>query len=405
MSTVLQINSCANWGSTGRIAEQINLCAAKEGWNTYFAYGDISLPSESQLIRIGNFFSRGEALLESRLFDNDGLSSRLTTKCLIKHIKSIKPDLIHIHNLHGYYINYRILINYIVQNDIPVVWTMHDCWGITGHCAHFALHNCEKWKTQCGHCPAKNRYPKSVFLDSSSKNFIEKKRLFNSIERLVIVPVSEWLGNLVKQSIYSDKSIQVVSNGVDTGVFSPRQDNATTRAKYGLSNEFVILGVGTTWLPYKGLNDFYSLRQLLSDDYVIILVGLSDSDIRNLPKGIIGLPKTSSQKELADLYSMADCVMSLSRLESFGLTPVEGFACGTPAIVYDNVALSELITDKTGYKVVVGDIGSLKQCVEEIRKKGKTEYSSSCRKRAVEYYNSNKCYKEYIRIYNSLLGK
>ena len=404
MSTILQINSCANWGSTGRIAEQINQTAQKEGWNAYFAYGDPALACNSTLIRIGNIISRGEALIEARLFDNDGLSSRMATRSLISRIKEISPDIIHIHNLHGYYINYKILFNYCIETNTPVIWTLHDCWSITGHCTHFALDNCLKWKSECNHCQAKRRYPKSLWADSSSRNFLLKKQLLTRIPRLTIVPVSEWLRSIVNDSFLKERNIQVIPNGIDINVFSPKPETTFLRNKYGIGERFVILAAGTTWQSYKGISDFYRLRELLSDDYLIMLVGLSKKQIMSLPKGIIGIPRTSSQDELANLYSMADCVMSLSRLESFGLTPIEGFACGTPAIVYDNTALTELVTDETGFKVPVGDVLALRESVICLNNRGKSSYSDACRRRAVDLYDKNKCFKEYVRLYNSVLG-
>ena len=212
MPKILQINICTN-GSTGRIAEQINQIAASFGWDTFFAYGRSVCECESRLIKIGNRYSVYEAAIEARLFDNDGLACRNATKKLVKRIQELKPDIIHLHNIHGYYINYKILFEYLNSTDIPVVWTLHDCWSFTGHCAHFVSANCERWKTGCHHCPLTHHYPSCKWLDKSARNYRLKRSLFTANSNLHIVCVSHWLENLVKQSFLSSKDVRVINNG------------------------------------------------------------------------------------------------------------------------------------------------------------------------------------------------
>lgn len=396
MSTLLQINSCANWGSTGKIAEQINQMAAAQGWETYIAYGRSVNPSQSKLIHVGNTLSQAIALLEARLFDNDGLANRVATRCLVKKIKKIKPDIIHLHNLHGYYINYKILFDYLNSSNIPVVWTLHDCWSFTGHCGHFVGAKCDKWKTQCSECPLKKGYPASLWLDQSARNYNLKKQLFAANQNLHIVAVSKWMAGLVQQSYLKDADIRIINNGIDINTFRP--------IATGEKSKFSILGVSSVWNKSKGLYDFYRLREALdANQYDITLVGLRDDQVEALPLGIKGVVRTNSVDELARYYSSADVVLSLSYGESMGLTPIEGMACGTPAIVYNNTAQPELITLDTGRVVEQGNIPKLCQAIYTIQGKGKQCYSSACRNRAEVCYNKNDRYQEYIELYNQLI--
>ncbi len=402
---LLQINSTANWGSTGKIAEQIGQAAMSAGWESYIAYGRSANLSKSKLIKIGSRLGVLWHIIESRLFDNHGLASRIATKRFIKKIKEINPDIIHLHNIHGYYINYKILFEYLTAVDIPIVWTLHDCWSFTGHCAHYIHKKCEQWKTACCKKECKRYYPIS-YTSRTRQNFDLKKVLFLGLgDRLVITPVSKWLAGQAKQSFLSQQRIQYVYNGVDTTLFSP-QDTRHIVHKYKLEGKTVLLGVASAWSEGKGYSDYIALRNKLSDKYVIIMVGLTEKIINKLPKGIIGIARTQSIKELAELYSVADVVLSLSRAETFGLTVAEGMACGTPAVVYNNTAIPELISPETGLVVdKTGDIDGIISAIKEVERNGKAHYSKACRKRAEEYFDKNKCFEKYIELYNEILNK
>lgn len=395
MPKILQINSCANWGSTGKIAEQINQVAATQGWDIYFAYGRDVNPCQSKLIHVGNSFSQALAVIEARLFDNDGLSSRFATRQLVKKIKQIKPDIIHLHNLHGYYINYKILFNYLNTTDIPIVWTLHDCWSFTGHCGHFVSVNCEKWKKECKHCPLKKRYPASWIFDGSSRNYCLKQGLFSANNNLHIVTVSEWLANIVRQSFLKDADIRVINNGVDLKLFKPLK----TEKKTG----FRILGVSSVWPESKGLSSFVELNKKLKDDEELVLVGVDEKTKERLPQ-ITCVPRTDSIEQLITYYNQADVVLSLSKAETFGLTIAEGFACGVPGIVFNNTALPELIIPETGFIVENDDIEALYQRIQIIKKAGKNSYTSACRTRAEQYYNNKKRIMEYVAMYEELIA-
>ena len=324
---------------------------------------------------------------------------------MVEKIKEIKPDIIHLHNLHGYYLNIEILFHYLATAGIPVVWTLHDCWPMTGHCAHFSFIGCDKWKMQCEHCPQKNGYPASYLIDRSFKNYQLKKKLFTSVPQMTLVPVSNWLANIVKESFLKIYPIKTIYNGLDTTVFAPCS-TVKIREKYKIpENAFIMLGVANGWSERKGLRDFIRLSESLKENEMIILVGLTNKQKKGLPRNIFGISRTENVHELAELYSLADVVCNFSVEETFGLTTVEGFACGTPGIVYNCTASPELITSETGFVVKQGDLVDIRDAIDSIKSKGKSFYAESCRERAVRMFNKNERYAEYLELYEQMLSE
>jgi glycosyltransferase involved in cell wall biosynthesis len=402
MKKLLQINTVVNCGSTGKIAEDIGQIVIQNGWSSYIAFGRDEKPSESKLIKIGNNIDMELHGLQTRLFDRHCLASRNATIDLVEQINKIKPDIIHLHNLHGYYLNIEILFNYLAQNSIPVVWTLHDCWPITGHCVYFDYVGCERWKTGCFDCPQKKTYPSSYFYDRSIKNYSLKNKLFNSINRLTIVPVSDWLSEIISQSFLAEHPMKVIKNGIDIDIFSPTDCNEIKK-KYNLDGKYILLGVAGIWSPRKGLSEFIKLNENIDSNYQIILVGLSSSQIKSLPKNIIGIPEIENNKELAEFYSVADVFVNPSLEETFGLTTVEALACGTPAVVYNATAIPEIISPETGSLVEKGDIQGLINAIVTIQKKGKNYYSLACTEHARMFYNKNDRYLDYLKLYEKIL--
>lgn len=404
MPKILQITVEGNTGSTGRIAEEIGILAIQKGWKSFIAYGRFPRPSKSCLIRIGsdwNVFLHG---LGTRLFDRHCLGSKTATKKLIRQIEDIKPDIIHLHHLHGYYINIEILFDFLAKASIPVVWTFHDCWSITGHCAHFDFVGCNKWKTECNHCPQRNEYPASLFIDRSTKNYYLKKELFTSVKKMVIVPVSNWLENIVHSSFMTDIPVQTIHNGIDTANFKPQINRQETKEKYRISNKFIILGVASPWSKRKGLDDFLVLSKHLNDDVVIVLVGLSNFQIKKLPSNIIGLPKTENRQQLIDLYCAADLFINPTWEDNFPTTNIESLSCGTPIITYRTGGSVEAVSPETGFIVEKGDLTNLKEIINSVKKRGKKSFSTACRKRAVDHFSKNDRFAEYFQLYEKMLS-
>lgn len=404
MRRLLQIGVEVNSGSTGKISEQIGEVAISKGWQSYIAYARGYNPSLSQTIKIGNKFNIYYHVFQTRFFGNHIKSSTIATYQLIKKIKELRPDIIQLHQLHGYFLNLEVLFNFLQTLKIPIVWTLHDCWAFTGHCAYFSLVGCNKWETECDLCPQIHKYPKS-YKDKSNENFHLKNQLFNSLQNLTIITVSIWLNNLVKKSFLKNLNVYTIQNGVNLNQFYPRNNFDKLRKKYNIPQGHIVMGVGTIWTKSKGFFDYIRLRDVLPESISIVLVGLTVNQIKNLPNGVIGIQRTENVEELSELYSLADVIMSLSYQESFGLTPIEGFACGTPAIVYNATALPELLTSDVGLIVDPGDLDGVNKAIIEIIQKGKSYYSSSCLKRAKEFFDASMMSESYLLLYNELLSK
>ena len=427
MTKILQINATANSGSTGKIAEQINQVAKSQGWETYLAYGRNMQPSNSKLVHVGNMLQVYEHYAEHRLFDNDGLSSRIATKKLVHKIKEIKPDIIHLHNIHDHWLNYRILFEYLNTLDTPVVWTQHDCWAFTGGCGHFTLCNCYQWRDGgCSSCPMKSRMKMRQVFEKTAKHYTLKHALFTANKNLVLVPVSHWLEGLERQSFLHNHRIVTIRNGIDTSVFQ-QTDSIAVRQKYGIGSQAYVIGVSGVWLPYKGWNDFLQLSRMLPSDIKLVMVGLKKEQIGEIAhSGIIGIPRTENTTELAALYSGAIMTLNLSRQETFGLTTVEGLACGTPGLVYNATASPELIIDgngtmlqslpsqpmyvgTTGWIVEQGDLATVANVIRDWGDRIKADpiiesyMRQKCRERANKVFNKEDRFKEYIDLFNELM--
>lgn len=403
MNRLLQIGIEVNSGSTGRIAEELGEMAMDNGWESYISYARGYNPSKSNVVKVGNKFNIYRHVIQTRLLGNHLLASTKATKALIHEIQILNPDIIHLHQIHGYYLNVKVLFEFLAKLKTPIVWTLHDCWSFTGHCSYFSLIDCNKWQERCYNCPQKRGYPKSFFIDRSESNYFLKKDLFNNLDNLTLITISDWLKSLVKQSFFSNQNVITINNGINTRLFRPIANNSDVKQKNKIPDKKIILGVGTTWIRSKGLYDYYLLNEKISDEYVIVLVGVGQQIIKNLPKGIVGIRRTESIDELAALYSMATVVTSLSYQEAFGLTPAEGFACGTPAIVYNATALPELVTPEVGSVITPGDIDGVWSAIQEIGSKDKAYYTEMCRARAIEKYDSQKRYNDYFSLYENLV--
>ncbi len=399
---ILQISPEGNFGSVGTIAEQIGELIIQNGYQSYIAIGNSKFKSSSILYKIGNIINRIMHAIETRIFDNNGLGSRTSTKNLIKWIENLNPDLIHIHQLHGYFINYKVLFEYLRTTKIPIVLTLHDCWTFTGHCAYFESINCVKWKTHCNNCELLNDYPKSLIFDNSFNNFILKKNLFTSVNNLTITTVSNWLSDKVSESFLKHIPRQVIYNGVDINLFN--SINRDTNKVFDSDKKFVVLGVASPWNERKGLNDFIELAQILDDDVIIVLIGLNKKQIKSMPKNIIGLPKVKDKNVLAMHYKSANLFLNLSIAETFGLTTIEAMACGTPVVVYNSTACPEIIGDGTGYVVDKYDFVKINKIINKIKNNADYNlHSNACVDWVKKKFSSKERYQEYIDLYNKLL--
>lgn len=399
MKRVLFINSVCGSGSTGKIVLELYHTLEKADYKCKIAYGRNTAPENIETIKIGskiNVYCHG---LLSRITDRHGFYSTLATKRFLKKLDNYQPDIVHLHNIHGYYINIKILFEYLSRRKIPVIWTLHDCWPFTGHCAYFNTANCQKWRTECTNCPQKSAYPASYILDSSSWNFETKKKLFTSLVFLTIVVPSNWMKDRVKESFLSSYSIKVIKNGIDLSVFKPTANDIKKR--YSIENKSIILGVANTWEPRKGLNYFIELSKMLDSSFQIILVGLSAKQIKHLPPQIIGLQRVDNIKSLVELYSAADLLFNSSKEETMGMVTVEALACGTPVMAFNCTAIPEMF-DKTCGILLYED--SIKYIYDTIQKGDwKRITPISCQAYA-KRFSKNEKYREYKSLYDSILS-
>ena len=393
---VVQINSVCGTGSTGRIAVDISKKLNDEGIENYIFYG-LGNSNYENGIKFGGNLNIRTHQLGTRLLGKHGFYSKMATKQLVDKIKEIDPHIIHLHNIHGHYLNVEILFNYLASSKKKVIWTLHDCWSFTGHCAHFDYIGCNKWKDECLACPQLREYPKSLIFDRSNEAFYDKKRLFNSVKDMTIVTPSHWLANLVSESFLQNHEVKVINNGIDLNIFKPTISDF--KEKHEIKDKYMILGVAAIWGEKKGLEYFIDLSKKIQNDEVIVLVGLSKEQRRKLPKNIIGISSTNSVTELAEIYSCADVFVNLTLEDTFPTTNLEALACGTPVITFDTGGSAESISKDTGVAVEKGNMNRLKFEINLLKKKGKQSFYKNCILRANNLYNMLDKFEEYINLY------
>ena len=359
------INVVCGIRSTGRICTDLATTLEAQGHEVKIAYGRENVPEQFQkyAVRIGTDLDVKLHGVKARLFDGAGFGSKRATEKFIEWVKKYDPDVIHLHNIHGYYINVEILFQYLTTCRKKIIWTLHDCWAFTGHCVYFDYSGCDKWKTGCHHCYQKKEYPARIGFDFSKRNFYLKKRLFTKVPELELVTPSQWLADLVRSSFMNEYLIRVIHNGVDVEVFHPT--DSSLRKKYNLGDKKVILGVAAIWDQRKGLDSFVQLSKRLGQEYQIVLVGLSQVQVDELPKQIIGITRTDSVKELAALYTLAYVFVNPTYEDNYPTTNLEAIACGTPVITYDTGGSTESAI-MYGTSVQRGDIDELVKAISRV---------------------------------------
>ena len=407
MKKLLQINPVIRTNtSTGRIMQEIGEIAMANGWDSYIAYSygrDGVKPCKSKLIPVGDKFSVAFHGLWTRLTDRHGLASNAATRKLIDEIKTLQPDIIHIHNVHGYFLNYKLFFEFLQELDMPVIWTVHDSWIYTGHCYYYSSIQCDRWKIGCGKCPQQRKFPTSWFVDRSAANFEDKSISFNSIkDKLTIVPVSEWIRGEMSYSFLKDCKYQVIHNGINLDVFDVQPDDKAVREKYGLGDKNIILGLASIWSKEKGWDDFVRMSEMLNDDEVIVMVGVSEEQQKRLPKNIVAIRRTENVRQLAELYSAAVAFVNPTWQDNYPTVNLEAIACGTPVVTYRTGGSVEVISEDTGRIVEQGDVAGLLDAVREIAEKGKVQYTAKCRAFALANFRKEDRYADYLKLYEDL---
>ena len=383
------INVVCGIRSTGRICTDLATELEALGHEVKIAYGREEVPEQFQkyAVRIGTDFDVLTHGIRARIMDGAGFGSKHATQKFIEWVKQYNPDIIHLHNLHGYYINIEVLFRYLKTCGKKIIWTLHDCWAFTGHTAYCDAVRCERWKAGCYKCPQIKVYPKSI-IDRSKSNWKKKKRFFTEISNMTIVTPSHWLANLVDKSFLKNYKVEVIHNGIDTSQFKPLENDF--REHYGLENKRILLGVATVWDNMKGYADFLRLATMVDDSYKVVLVGLTDAQFKELPDGILGIKRTTSVKELVHIYCAADVFLNLSYCENYPTVNLEARACGTPIVTYNTGGSPE----SAGTESIIVEQGNLQGVISAVNKltsKNKVDTSE---------LDEKDSYVKYLELYN-----
>ena len=391
------INTVYGVGSTGRITSGLVELLRRNGHEGMAAYGFGNAPEGYAIQSRRQYYFHN---LLSRLTGGEGCFSTRQTKRLVEQIRRYEPDVIHLHNLHGHYLDLRVLFAYLKKCGKPVVWTLHDCWAMTGHCPHFTVAGCDKWNTGCGGCPQLDMYP-ATLVDNTRTMWKRKREWFTGVKDLTIVTPSGWLGDLVGASFLKEYPVRVIHNGVDLAVFRPRESDF--RKRYGCEDKFLLLGVAFDWGMRKGLDVFVELARRLPERFQIVLVGTNEQIDCQLPKEILSIHRTADQKQLAGIYTAADLFVNPTREEVFGLVNAEALACGTPVVTFRTGGCPEILDARCGSIVPWGDVGAMER--EILRIEAQRPYKQAdCLERAREFDADYKL-KEYLRLYEETAPK
>lgn len=399
---ILQINTVYKEKSTGRTCFEVKRALEENGHIGYVAYGR-GKHNDKNTYRIGSEIGYYFHNIMARVTGLQGYFSYFATKRLIEYIKHISPDIIHLRNLHAFYLNFPLLFRFFKEADIPIVLNLHDCWAFTGKCPHYTDVGCYKWKTQCYDCPVIHNYPKSYFFDRTKKLYKDKKQWFDEIRNLTVIAVSKWTADQAKMSFLSNRRIITIYNWINRDVFYPRNENVFK--KYGINDKkFSILGVSSSWsVGSPRYEDFIKLSKLIPNEMQIVIIG--QSNISDFPQNIKHIPFVEDINELAKIYSSADVYVHLSTEDTFGKVVAEAMSCGIPAVVYNSTALPELIKEGCGYVVDKRDIHSVLNALLTIKYNTKTFYSERCVLNVAENFNYTQNIFKLIKVYDSIIKR
>lgn len=392
---ILMINAVCGITSTGRICTDVADLLTEQGHECRIAYGRGKVPDKylKYAVKIGSDIDTKIHGLSTRVFDNTGFCSVGATKRFIKWIKDYDPDIIHLHNIHGYYINIELLFGFLKEYNKPVLWTLHDCWAYTGHCAHYTFCGCDRWLDGCFACPQKKTYPASFVFDRSKLNYINKKRIFTGVNNLTVITPSQWLKGEVEKSFLKEYEVKAINNGIDLNIFKPFQSDF--KSKYGINDKKIVLGVANVWSKRKGVVDIIQLSDKLDDSYKIVIVG----DLRNevVPEKILHIAHTNSPEELAQIYTAADVFVNPTYEDNFPTTNLESMACGTPVITYKTGGSPEAIDKNCGAVVECGNVDAIIAAIQDLMTNGNECINASLN------YDKKLCFQQYINLYKEML--
>lgn len=371
---VLFINSVVDYGSTGKIVRSLSDSLKEQGHETLIIYGRNASTNTTDTLCIEDKMGQANHLLRSRWLGEHGLHSTKATQIAIKAIEEFNPDVIHLHNLHGYYLNVPMLLDYLKDSSTKVFWTLHDAWLISGSSAYFDYHGCKTWDDGCVECNNTSDYPEVKGTINQIKNFNWKREKLTQLHNVTFITPSQWLNELVSETFLSKFPIITVPNGIDIESFKPRY-NAKLTETY--KDKKILLGVANKWERRKGLDDFIKLNDLLDDSYQIILIGLDKKQISELPSSIIGLEKTSSVQELAEYYTLAHAFINPTYEDNYPTTNLESICCHTPVVAYDTGGNKEVDISPIMNIVPKGDIEGLAKKIQNLNTKISDNYNTT----------------------------
>jgi len=380
---LIEINRCDN-ASTGTIANDILTFSRQQGYrvglvvyknNQHYDYS-YSIPISNESYRINRLFSKFEG--------SDGFNNKISTEKMVRYLNSFAPSIIHLHILHGQYLNLPVLFNYLSECRAQIIWTFHDCWGITGRCAHFDAAMCDKWKTGCGHCPHKNIYPQSLCLDRSRFFYHEKEQLFTKIQdRLTIVAPSLWMKNQVSESFLNTIDCRVINNGIFPASLVSDAEKEEQISKYRLEGKKVFFSAAYPFSENKGITFISLLADNLDPKrYAFLIAGLSENERGRLSKNLILLGKVSSRHQMDILYSLSTAFVNPTLEDTFPTVDIEALSNGTPVVTFETGGSSEIVDRQTGILVPKRDFATLLLAVKAIEKSPSTQEQCVSRSRS-----------------------
>lgn len=401
MSKIVMVNTVAT-GSTGSLMMGLRDEAVRMGHRVLCAYGRGSAP-DGESLRIGTQAGVLAHVAKTRFFDLHARGSKRATQRFVKALEAWEPDLLHLHNIHGYYLHAETLFDYIRQARLPVIWTLHDCWALTGHCSHFMRATCTLYKTGCYDCPLRREYPASRLLDRSAANYAWKRQAFSGIDGLTLALPSRWLEAVVAESFLKDARRVVIPNGVDLSLFRPSRD-AEVREAHGVrAGQLMLLSVAAPFDERKGFSDALKVAQILGERVRLVMVGLSEKQLRGLPGDVTGVRRTGDAAALARLYGAADCLLNPTREDTYPTVNMEAMASGTPVAAYADGGCIEQLSPPCGITVPVGDVAALADAALALAAQ-KEALAPLCRETAEERFNRLSAFVAYAKEYQGSLG-
>ncbi len=394
---IISIN-LGTFGSTGKIMYALTSLVEEDGGEGLMVYPSLPqnfIERDKDLKLTGTFNRKLNSLME-KLTGLQGCFSFRNTRRVVRYLKKHKPDIVHLHNIHGMKLHHGRLFKYLKKSGVRVIWTLHDCWSFTGQCPHFTIAKCDKWKAGCYRCP-QYRQDNVAYIDRTKSMWKRKKKWFTGVPDMTLVTPSKWLEGLVRESFLREYPVQVIYNGIDLSVFTPTESDF--RQKHGLENKKIVLGVSFGWDDRKGLDVFMELARRLGDGYKVVLVGTNEQTDSLLPKNILSVHRTQSQRELAEIYTAADVFVNPTREETFGLVNIEALACGTPVVTFRTGGSPEAVDERCGTVVPADDVeGTLAEIVRICEQKPYKK--EDCVARASQFSAAER-FEEYLELYKA----